>query len=96
MSFSPRQRVLCALNHEEPDRVPLFVGTSGVTTVLGPGYEKLKAHLGIRGGPTRWFSKQFQYARMDEEVLLRLGSDARPVTPGQPSRSCARRSPTTV
>jgi uroporphyrinogen decarboxylase len=65
----------------------LFVGTSGATTVLGPGYEKLKAHLGIHGGPPRWYSKTFQYAWMDEEVLLRLGSDARAVLPG-PVESC--------
>jgi uroporphyrinogen decarboxylase len=82
MSFSSRDRVLCALNHEEPDRVPLFLGPSGATTVLGPGYEKLKAHLSIRGGPPRWISKMMQYARMDEEVLVQLGSDARPLVPG--------------
>ena len=35
-SYTSRERVLSALNHEEPDRVPLFIGTSGATTVLGP------------------------------------------------------------
>ena len=74
--------MLCALNHEEPDRVPLFIGTSGATTVLGPGYTKLKAHLGVRGGPARWLSKPLQYTWMDEEVLVRLGSDGRPLAPG--------------
>ena len=39
--------MLYALNHEEPDRVPIFFGTSGATTMLAPGYERLKAHLGI-------------------------------------------------
>ena len=74
--------MLCALNHEEPDRVPLFIGTSGATTVLGPGYERLKAHLGIQGGPRRWFSKPMQYTWMDEEVMVRLGSDGRAIVPG--------------
>jgi len=90
MSLSPRQRVLCALNHEEPDRVPLFIGTSGATTVLGPGYEPLTAQLGVRAGPARWFSKPLQYTWMDEEVLLRLGSDGRPIAPG-PAESSLRR-----
>ena len=80
--MTPRERVLCALNHEEPDRVPLFVGTSGVTTLLGPAYERLKTHLGIQGGPPRWITKALQYARLDEEVLVRLGSDGRPLLPG--------------
>ena len=47
--LSSRERVLCALNHEEPDRVPIFFGTSGATTMLAPEYERLKAHLGFQG-----------------------------------------------
>ena len=82
--------MLCALNHEEPDRVPLFIGTSGATTVLGPGYDKLKSYLGIRGGPIRWFSKPLQYTWMEEEVLLRLGSDARAIAPGPPESALAK------
>jgi len=70
--------------------VPLFIGTSGATTVLGPGYAKLKSHLNIEGGPIRWFSKPLQYTWMDEEVLVRLGSDARAVLPGPPESSLAR------
>jgi uroporphyrinogen decarboxylase len=78
------------LSHEEPDRVPLFIGTSGATTVLGPGYERLRSYLGVRGGPTRWLSRPLQYAWMDEEVLVRLGSDGRPIAPG-PAGSALRR-----
>jgi uroporphyrinogen decarboxylase len=74
--------VLTALNHEEPDRVPLFIGTSGATSVLGPGYQKLKDHLGVHGGETRWLSKPLQYVWMDAEVMEKLGSDGRPVMPG--------------
>ena len=80
--MTPRERVLTALNHEEPDRVPLFIGTSGATTVLGAGYQRLKDHLGITGGPERWLSGAMQYVWMDEDVLVRLGSDGRPVVPG--------------
>lgn len=90
MAMTSRDRVLCALAHEEPDRVPLFMGTSGVTSLLGAAYEKFKAHLGIAGLPPRWISKPFQYAWLDEEVLLRLGGDARPVAPG-PAESTLRK-----
>jgi uroporphyrinogen decarboxylase len=73
---------MMALNHEEPDRVPLFIGTSGATTVLGPGYPKLKEHLGVQAGECRWLSQPLQYVWMDEEVMRTLGSDGRPVMPG--------------
>jgi uroporphyrinogen decarboxylase len=91
MGMSSRDRVLTALNHEEPDRVPLFIGTSGATSVLGPGYPALKAHLGIRGGAEqRWLSRPLQYVWMDDEVMERLGSDGRPAVPG-PAASSLRR-----
>jgi uroporphyrinogen decarboxylase len=38
----------------------------------------------------RWFAKQFQYVWPDEEVMFRLGSDARTVVPG-PTESVLRR-----
>lgn len=86
--LTSRDRVLMALNHEEPDRVPIFFGTSGVTTLLSPAYDKLKAHLGISQA-TQLLSRTFQYARLDEEILQRFHSDGRPLLPG-PSPSTLR------
>jgi len=88
--MTSHERVLTALNHEEPDRVPLFFGTSGVTSILGAGYGRLKDHLGLNCGPARWFAKQFQYVWPDEEVLTRLGSDGRSVMAGPVPSSLAR------
>ena len=79
--YTSRDRVLCALNHEEPDRVPVFFGTSGVTSMLTPAYERLKSYLGI-DRPTREISRIFQYALIDDEVMERFGSDGRPLLPG--------------
>jgi uroporphyrinogen decarboxylase len=79
--LTSRERVLCALNHEEPDRVPIFFGTSGATTMLAPGYDRLKAHLGIPG-ETTVFWRGLQYVLMDEEVLAWAGSDGRPLLAG--------------
>ncbi len=70
--------------------MPLFIGTSGATSVLGPGYPRLTEHLGIKAGPIRWLSRPFQYTWMDEDVMERLGSDGRPVRPG-PDGSTLRR-----
>ncbi len=87
--MTPRERVLCALNHEEPDRVPLFIGTSGATTLLSPAYEGFKEHLGIQH-PPRLISRAMQYARLDEDVMVRLGSDGRPLLPRAASSALRR------
>jgi uroporphyrinogen decarboxylase len=88
--MNSRERVLTALNHEEPDRVPLFIGTSGATSVLGPGYDRLRRYLGVPIGPIRWLSRPLRYVWMEEEVLARLGSDGRALLPG-PAESTLRR-----
>ena len=70
--MTPRERVLCVLNHEEPDRVPLFMGASGATSMLTPLYEKFKTHFGI-GGPTRFLSRPSQQVMIDERHSRPLG-----------------------
>jgi len=78
--MTPRERVLTALNHSEPDRVPLDVGGGTSTNIVVEGYEKLKKYLGIHGqDKTRLFNKMLRLAKPDEEVLQRLGSDVRPL-----------------
>ena len=87
--LNSRERVLCALNHEEPDRVPIFFGTSGATTMLAPAYEPLKAHLGITRDTTV-FWRALQYVLMDEEALVWSGSDGRPLLLGPAPAPLAR------
>jgi uroporphyrinogen decarboxylase len=77
--MTPRERVVTALNHQEPDRVPLDIGGGTSTTLIVEGYERLKAEWGI-SGETRIMSKAFRLARLDEAVMARLGSDTRPLT----------------
>lgn len=87
--MTSRERVLCALNHEEPDRVPVFFGTSGVTTMNTAAYDRLKAHLGLRT-ETRTFWRALQYCLVDEEVMVRFHSDGRPLIAGPAPSALSR------
>jgi uroporphyrinogen decarboxylase len=87
MTLTSRERVLLALNHQEPDRVPIVFGADGSTAMLVPAYENLKQHLGL-ATETRLFDRAFQYARIDEEVMVRFGSDVRTLM-GPASSHCA-------
>ena len=44
--MTPRERVLTALNHREPDAVPIDLGATQVTTLTRLAYHNLRAHLG--------------------------------------------------
>jgi len=87
--MTSRERVLCALNHEEPDRVPVFFGTSGATTMNTTAYDRLKLHLGLQT-ETRAFWRALQYAWLDEEVMVRFHSDGRPLIPGPAPSTLSR------
>ena len=50
-----RERVMAALNHQEPDRMPIDFGAMRSTGIMAIAYNRLKAHLGIEGGATRLY-----------------------------------------
>ncbi|MFZ5437008.1 MAG: uroporphyrinogen decarboxylase family protein [Bacillota bacterium] len=77
-----RERVRTALSHQEPDRVPIDIGSTGNTGIALKAYERLKAYLGIES-PSVLLEKPFQLARVasDDQVLERLGVDTRGVFP---------------
>ena len=76
--MTSRERVATALNHQEPDRVPLDIGAGQSTGLVAEAYENLQAYTGITGAGG-WLSKTFRVARLDDATLARLGSDVRPL-----------------
>jgi len=71
-----RERVLAALHHEEPDRVPLDLGGSLATSINIGAYRRLKEHLGLRT-PSRILSLRSLIADVEEEILHRYEVDTR-------------------
>ncbi len=50
-TWTPRERVLAALNHQEPDMVPLDLGGTNCTTLTRQAYHSLRAYLGMPPDP---------------------------------------------
>ena len=82
-SLTPRERVRRAMDHREPDRVPIDFGSTSSSSVSVLGYEKLKRHLGIES-ETRLMSMQGQVAFVDEAILKMFHADVRTVNMGAP------------
>ena len=76
--MSPRERVVAALEHKEPDRVPIDLGGSVSCIHLG-AYERLIRLLGLKV-KVKIGDKIQQLAKLDEPVLERLGVDFRHVS----------------
>jgi uroporphyrinogen decarboxylase len=91
MPLTPRQRVLAALNHEQPDRVPIILGTSNTTTIKTRAYRRLKEHLGFQAEERYLYDwPELGSALIDEAVLQRLHSDARGVWDRFPAETYRR------
>ena len=78
--MNPRERVLCSLNFQIPDRIPMDLGTTNCTTLTKKAYENLKKLLGI-SKETRFMMENFQVVFVDEEVLRLLEIDTRGIHP---------------
>ena len=77
-----RERVLTALAHKEPDRVPFDLGGTVVTGIHVKAYQALRDYLGLpRIQPVICDIVQ-QLARVDYDVMERLGIDVRNLSPG--------------
>ncbi len=82
-----RQRILKALAHQQPDRIPLDLGSTVVTGIACKAYDRLKTYLGFNLGVTQVFERAAQVAVIDECILDLFQIDTRGVIPGLPDRS---------
>jgi uroporphyrinogen decarboxylase len=74
--MTPRERVLAAIAHREPDRVPIDQGSMRSTGIMAIAYNRLKDHLGIREPPTKLYDLIQQLAQPDQWYLDRFQVDA--------------------
>jgi uroporphyrinogen decarboxylase len=79
-----RERVLAALSHQQPDRVPIDLGTTPVTGIAAKTYDRLIAYLGLDLGPTEIYDRAGQIATVDPVILELLDIDTRGIKPGMP------------
>ncbi len=71
--MTSRERVLTALKHQEPDRIPLDLG-SLVTTIERVPYNELKKYFGIKGETTTFVR---DHVDPDDEILQKFEIDTR-------------------
>ncbi len=78
--MNPRERLLAALRHQEPDRVPIDFG--GMSTGIEvEAYNRLKTLIGFKG-ETKTFVRD--HVEVDESILERFGVDSRYLRLGPP------------
>jgi uroporphyrinogen decarboxylase len=80
-----RERILTALGHRAPDRVPVDFGGTGTTTITAGAYRRLCAHLGLDArAPVEPFARRASTVMPCGAAMDRFGADALPLLCGTP------------
>jgi uroporphyrinogen decarboxylase len=75
--MNARERVMLALNHQEPDRIPIDLGGSICSSIHRDAYVELKKHLGMALEEIQMVDYVQQLPYLDEALLERFGADFR-------------------
>lgn len=73
--MTSRERILCAFDQREADRVPIDLSGHRSSGIAAISYAKLRKHLGLPNKPIRVYDPIQQLAIIDEDVLDRFGVD---------------------
>lgn len=73
--MTSRERILAAIEHREPDHVPVDLGSTPSSGISAIAYNKLKAYLSLDSGPTRVYDVVQQLAQPDMDLLDQFGID---------------------
>lgn len=79
--MSSRERVLKAINHQEPDRVPLDLGGSIVTGIMAGALAQLRNHLGMVHQPVEVYDVFQMLGRVTPDLVKQFECDMLPVEP---------------
>lgn len=73
--MTSRERVLASIAHQQPDRVPLDLGSTPSSGISAVAYNRLKKHMGIHTGHTRVYDVVQQVVQVEDALIDRLGVD---------------------
>ena len=76
--MTSRERITRALAHQEPDRVPVDLGATESSGIMGIAYNRLKREL-VFGGRTQIYDLSEMIAKVEQPVLEAIGADAMPL-----------------
>lgn len=75
------ERIIKALNHKKPDRIPFDLGSSFVTGITKNAYLNIIKYLGIKEEKIEFFDTVQQLVYPSEEFLEKLNVDVRGIVP---------------
>jgi len=79
--LTSRERVLKAIDHIEPDRVPIDLGGTITTGIMAHALDRLRKHLGLENKPVKVFEVFQMLGEVEMDIVDRFDIDVLPVYP---------------
>jgi len=79
--MTSRQRVLSALHHQQPDRVPIEFGSTAVTGMHVQAVAGLREHYGLERRPVKVAEPYQMLGEIEEDLARAIGLDVAGVAP---------------
>ncbi len=73
--MTSRERILAAINHKQPDKIPIDLGSTPSSGISAVAYRNLLDHLGIKG-TTRIYDVVQQLAQPEDAIIEKFNVDA--------------------
>lgn len=73
--MTSRERVMASINHREPDKLAMDLGSNVSAGISGMAYGNLKKYLGMNEGHVRIYDVVQQVAQPEIEILDLIGAD---------------------
>ena len=77
--MNSRERVIAAINHKIPDKVPVDLGGTCVSSISATAYYRLREFLGLEKKPVEIFEMLQFVAKVDDDARQKLGIDIIPL-----------------
>jgi uroporphyrinogen-III decarboxylase len=74
-TMNPKKRLISALNHKQPDRIPLDFGSTAVTGIHVIAIEKLRKYYGLEEKPVYVNEPYQMLGEIEDDLLDALGID---------------------
>lgn len=80
-----KERVLKTINHEQPDRVPIDLGSTTDSSIVKECYDELRKYLGMEPSNPIFTNRMMRVVDVDNDVHDYFQTDIRGVFPGEHS-----------
>ena len=73
--MTSKERVLAAINHQEPDRPPIDIGATFVTGISAFNYNNIRKAFGLKESDVKVFEPLMFIAEVEEDLMEAMGGD---------------------